>query len=332
MREAAIAVKQHVIEQRVFVREAEAGANHGLVILLGIPSDAHLRSKILVGLLDAAAQTCAELVDEVAGACEQSGRRTGDGSKVAIGATGIANVAQADRQREVGFHFPGVAHIELNASVRGFAAGETEAWTLGEEALSVSDRKRGDRVIQRIGGIGTGRQIEVRADDGRAADEGGKNAVLDAIDTRAEAQRVLAESFGAVVFGLLVALEGFLRCQKTGSGTKRVGASGKAVGVAADLDGDAGRGIKDTAAKDGVVDAVAEFRVADAQAVGPGSVTIVHADGMHRSVVSVGKRLEVVGDDALHGAVLLVRKAIKDLEILARLPVDATYEHGVVER
>jgi len=62
--EAAGAIKQHVVEERVFVGQAKASANDGFVIFLGIPGDADLRSEIFVGLLDAAAETGAELINQ----------------------------------------------------------------------------------------------------------------------------------------------------------------------------------------------------------------------------------------------------------------------------
>ena len=63
--ESAVAIKQDVVEERVFVGQAETGADYGLVIFLRIPSDADLRSEIFVGLLHAAAQTSTELIDEI---------------------------------------------------------------------------------------------------------------------------------------------------------------------------------------------------------------------------------------------------------------------------
>src|SRR6202035_887844 len=108
-----------------------------LVILLGIPGDADLRSEILVGLPDAAAQARAELVDEIAGTSEQGGGGTRNRREIAVGAAGVANVTQADRQRKIGFHLPGVTNVKLYARVGRFPAWETEAGTLGEKALPV---------------------------------------------------------------------------------------------------------------------------------------------------------------------------------------------------
>ena len=119
--------------------------------------------------------------------------------------------------------------------------------------------------------------------------------------------------------------------EKVRTGTEEVNAGVEAVGIAAYFNRDTRRRIENAAAKYRVADAVAELRIPNAQAVRPRAVAVVHTNRVYWSVVYVGERLEIVGDNAFDGFVLFVRETVKNLQVRACLPVQTADEHGVVE-
>ena len=74
-----------------------------------------------------------------------------DGSEIAVGASGVAHITQAEGDGEIGFEFPGVAEIEGNAIIRAAAAcGKAKGWNFRGKTLTVSEGDAGDRKVQRI--------------------------------------------------------------------------------------------------------------------------------------------------------------------------------------
>ena len=157
----------------------------------------------------------------------------------------------------------------MNSGVRGFAARKTESGALGEEALPVTYRQCGDGVGEGIRRVSTCWKVKIGSNDRGATDKGGKDTALNAIETGSETKRVLAEGFGAVIFRLFVALKSLLGREEIRARAEGIYTRGEAVGVTTNFDSDAGRRIKNIAAENGIINAVAEFGVADAQAVSP---------------------------------------------------------------
>ena len=134
------AIKQNVVENRVVVVDAYAGANHGLAIAFGIPGNAELRGKVEIGI----AHTVAEAREKVINRCKCR--------QIAIGSTRIAHVANADCSREIGFHLPTVTNIRTQTIVGAEATIRfAKALQFSEGTLSVSYDDEVSRVIQWTG-------------------------------------------------------------------------------------------------------------------------------------------------------------------------------------
>src|SRR5205807_3721653 len=173
-------------------------------------------AKVLVGLAHSAAQPGPKLIQQVAGAGDQSGRGARNGSQIAIAAPGVADVAEAAGEREIGSHLPGITDVRLHARIKLPAGRQPEFGFLGEKALAIPQEDGPHWVIQRIG-ITSGERsrrrnitrcaIEARADGRGKSKELRKASAQDAVDSGAVTNNVRSIDTAPVILELLVGLE-----------------------------------------------------------------------------------------------------------------------------
>src|SRR5271168_4877696 len=145
------AVVGDIIEDVVLVVESGAATNRSLAVAPRVPGEAKLWCEVKVRLSNPVAVTCSPLVEQVAGAGNQSCGGAGDGRQIAVGASGIAKVAQSVVQGEVGANLPGVANVGLKARIEKTAGRIAESGQFGAESLAVAEVASGKRVVRNIG-------------------------------------------------------------------------------------------------------------------------------------------------------------------------------------
>ncbi len=124
-------IEQNVIENHVLVIQTDAGANYVVAVFHGsqaIPSDGP-KFLFWVGNWGAKVGVVRKQIVE-----ERQARQ------VAVGASSIANIAQAKVHGEIGKHFPGVGYIEPQAVIGPQSSSREAKCRLGGgEALAVTD-------------------------------------------------------------------------------------------------------------------------------------------------------------------------------------------------
>src|SRR6202167_2991126 len=145
------------------------------------------------------------------------------------------------------------------------------------------------------------------------------------VKAAAVANNVRAPSPAAVVLDLAIGLVGLLWRQKTRTGTKIVLTSSKASGIAANGQFDVGERVVNTSSDGCVHDSVAEFHVAEANAVRVGSGVEVQAERMDGRVIHIVEGLEGVGQEGSNIAELIVGEKVKKLVPVIDLPIDTSH-------
>src|SRR2546422_5346701 len=135
--QATWTIKQNVVEDRVFIIDSGPDPYNRLAVLPRIPGDAEGAPVVLVGLADAATQPRSKHIQQSASAGDQRGRRAGNGGQIGIGATCVADIAEATSEVEIGPDLPGITHVPLEAGVKLTARGEPELRDFCEESLAV---------------------------------------------------------------------------------------------------------------------------------------------------------------------------------------------------
>ena len=114
----------------------------------------------------------------------------------------------ADGHRQVRKHPPRIADVPLKPVIYLPAMRQVEARFLGREALPVAQRRKQQRVVERIRVHPTGKRgVELRREPIRI----GVAAQIDVIHAGAEPYRVFPGAPNSVVAELYVVLKGFLR-------------------------------------------------------------------------------------------------------------------------
>src|SRR5215470_14940671 len=138
MGEAAGTIKEYVVPDNVLIEYSAASTNDRFAVLAGVPCNADLWREVIVGLVHTISLTGQEVV--------QCLNRV----EVAVRAAGIANVAQAIGQRDVGPNPPAVSNIKAKAIIGSEAARRKTKGLAGRrEALTVADDGGVDGVVKR---------------------------------------------------------------------------------------------------------------------------------------------------------------------------------------
>src|SRR5215471_17845973 len=131
MGEAAGTIKEYVVPDNVLIEYSAASTNDRFAVLAGVPCNADLRREVIVGLVHTISLTGQEVVQCL------------NGVEVAVRAAGIANVAQAIGQSDVGTNLPAVSNINAKAIIGSETASrEAEGLAGRREALTVADEGR----------------------------------------------------------------------------------------------------------------------------------------------------------------------------------------------
>src|SRR5215813_11094435 len=260
-------IKQHVVEDCIFIVDARAGANRGFSIFPGIPGKTQSSAHIVVGLVYAAAKSWANLIQQVAGAADRRRIGAGNGPEIRVGATRVAVVAHAIDEGKVRLHLPRVTQIGLKTRIILSAAVLAKVVDFRKTALPVTQADAAYGVVQGIRSpagerTACGGRLRVRSKGGanrrinpvKAREAPAKNAVI----AHTVTEDMAAKHFRTVVLELFVRLIGFLRSQDIRARAEHFARSGATGAAVADVHHHAGRHVDDVRAGDGVGDAVAE--------------------------------------------------------------------------
>src|SRR6202007_1485489 len=116
-----------------------------------------------------------------------------------------------------------------------------------------------------------------------------KSAAKNAVHTDSITNIVLSPNLAAVILELLVGLERLLGRKDIRSGTEQIARSCARGSSIPDDISQLRNGIVNSRTVNGVHDSVAEFQVAYAEAMGPGTGVEINAAGVDRGVVHVGE-------------------------------------------
>src|SRR5208337_1774204 len=175
-------VKQHVVE------------NHVLAGFPRVPGNPQVGAKVLVRVRNGSTQVriIRKHIIEL-----------GYARQIAVGAPGIANVAKAEVDREVGEHLPGIGYVQSQTVIRPQSARGIAKRRLGRrKPLTVAQDDDVNRVVQGVtsatgiwassgkGGIG-GKNVSCYLR--RQGEELGETSTLNVVEVHAVAQDVLAQ-------------------------------------------------------------------------------------------------------------------------------------------
>ena len=128
----------------------------------------------------------------------------------------------------------------------------------------------------------------------------------------------------SVILKLLIRLISPLRCEKIWTRAEIILPRAQTGRIIANRQLQRRSWIQNTASSHRICDSIAEFGVSDANAVSVASGGEVQPYSMHRCVIIICKRLERVGNETGHAAVLIKRKAVEQsrrtLELIIQAP------------
>src|SRR2546423_410570 len=275
-RQSPRAIEQHVVEHRIFVVDARPRADRGFSMIPRVPGEPYSPAHVSVWLVNRSSKSWAHLIEQVSAASESWSSAAGHGSQVGIGTTRVAIVANAIQQGKVRLHFPVIASIDLEARIELASAVLSKLLDFRKAPLSIAQSNACHRIIQWIrgtarkgppGGSGFGTGSECAANCRIDSIEAGEASSQDSIEANTIAKNVRAIGLAAVVFDLFVGLVGLLRSENICAGADQCGAIGATRTAIADVDHCSGRDISDTGSGHRIADAIAEFHIADTEAV-----------------------------------------------------------------